>query len=244
MLDGGAGCGGRGGVCEALGMHIGVLGGTGPAGRGIATRLAATGHRVTLGSRDRERAAQVVDELRARWGDRVDGLEPGSNHDAAAADLVVLATVWDAAVPTAQAHADQLAGKIVISMANGLEKRGRQFVPVPSPAGSIAAEVKAAAPGGVRGRRLPPRPGRRARRHQPAAHRRRARRRRRRGPHDRPRPRRRHPRPPRPSTPVRSRTRSASRPSRPRCSPSTSATRARDRSASKASDPAGHDQPL
>ena len=32
-------------------------------------------------------------------------------------------------------------------MANGLEKRGRHFVPVLSPAGSIAAEVKAAAPG-------------------------------------------------------------------------------------------------
>jgi predicted dinucleotide-binding enzyme len=31
-------------------------------------------------------------------------------------------------------------------MANGLEKRGRQFVPVPSPHGSIAAEVKAVAP--------------------------------------------------------------------------------------------------
>ena len=88
----------------------------------------------------------MVDELRERWGDRVAGLEPGSNQDAADAELVVLATVWDAAVSTARAHADQLAGKIVISMANGLEKRGRQFVPVPSPAGSIAAEVKAAAP--------------------------------------------------------------------------------------------------
>jgi NADPH-dependent F420 reductase len=129
-------------------MHIGVLGGTGPAGRGIATRLAASGHRVTVGSRDRAKSEQVVGELREQWGDRVAGLEPGTNHDAAAAtDLVVLATVWDAAVATARAHADQLTGKIVISMANGLEKRGRQFVPVPSPEGSIAAEVKAVAPG-------------------------------------------------------------------------------------------------
>jgi NADPH-dependent F420 reductase len=127
-------------------MQIGVLGGTGPAGRGIATRLAAAGHRVTLGSRDRERAAQIVDELRERWGDRVAGLEPGTNHDAADTDLVVLATVWDAAVATAEAHAAQLAGKVVISMANGLRKEGRQFVPVFTPHGSIAAEVKAMAP--------------------------------------------------------------------------------------------------
>jgi 8-hydroxy-5-deazaflavin:NADPH oxidoreductase len=128
-------------------MHIGVLGGTGPAGRGIATRLAAAGHRVTVGSRDRERASAVVDELRARWGARVAGLEPGTNDDAAGADLVVLATVWDAAVATAQAHAVQLAGKVVIAMANGLEKRGQQFLPIVPEEGSITAAVQAAAPG-------------------------------------------------------------------------------------------------
>ena len=127
-------------------MRIGVLGGTGPAGRGIAARLASVGHEVIVGSRDRARSAAVVEELRAQWGDRVAGLTAGTNHDAAAADLVVLATVWDAAVPTAAALADELAGKAVISMANGLIKDGRQFVPVVSPAGSIAAEVQAVAP--------------------------------------------------------------------------------------------------
>lgn len=123
-----------------------MLGGTGPAGRGISARLASVGHDVIVGSRDLARAQTVVDELRAQWGDRVATLRPGSNPDAAAADLVVLATVWDAAVSTAAAHAEQLAGKPVISMANGLVKDGRQFVPVVSPAGSIAAEVQAAAP--------------------------------------------------------------------------------------------------
>jgi NADPH-dependent F420 reductase len=127
-------------------MRIGVLGGTGPAGRGIATRLAAAGHEVVVGSRDRERAGAVVDELRGQWTDRVDGLEPGTNHAAADTELVFLATVWEAAVSTAATHAGQLAGKPVISMANGLRKQGRQFVPVVSPAGSIAAEVQLVAP--------------------------------------------------------------------------------------------------
>jgi 8-hydroxy-5-deazaflavin:NADPH oxidoreductase len=138
--------GSGGGLCEALRMRIGVLGGTGPAGRGIAARLASVGQDVIVGSRDRAKSQAVVDELRAQWGDRVSGLTAGTNHEAADADLVVLATVWDAAVPTASAHAEQLAGKVVISMANGLVKDGRQFVPVVSPAGSIAAEVQAAAP--------------------------------------------------------------------------------------------------
>ena len=56
-------CGESGGVCEALGMRIGVLGGTGPAGQGVAARLAAVGHDVVLGSRDRDRADGIVDEL-------------------------------------------------------------------------------------------------------------------------------------------------------------------------------------
>jgi hypothetical protein len=112
----------------------------------VAVRLAAAGHDVILGSRDRERAAQIVDELRERFGDRVAGLEPGTNQDAADAELVVLATVWDAAVDTAAAHAKQLAGKVVIAMANGLVKKGRQFRPVVPAEGSITAAVQAAAP--------------------------------------------------------------------------------------------------
>jgi NADPH-dependent F420 reductase len=127
-------------------MQIGVLGGTGPAGKGVAVRLAAAGHDVVLGSRDRDRAAGVVDELRERWGDRVATLTPGDNDAAADADVVVLATVWDAAVPTAEAHAGQLGGKVVVAMANGLTKQGRQFLPVVPEEGSLTAAVQAAVP--------------------------------------------------------------------------------------------------
>jgi NADPH-dependent F420 reductase len=133
-------------VCEALGMRIGVIGGTGPAGQGIAVRLAATGHDVVIGSRDRARSEAVVEQLRARWGDRVATLTAGDNADAAAEDLVVLATVWDAAVDTARAHADALAGKVVVSMANGLEKGAREMRPLIPPEGSIAAAVQKVAP--------------------------------------------------------------------------------------------------
>jgi NADPH-dependent F420 reductase len=128
-------------------MQIGVLGGTGPAGRGVAVRLAAAGHQVVLGSRERDRAAQVVDELRERWGERVATLTPGANDDAAAAEVVVLATVWDAAVPTAHSLASQLDGKVVITIANGLEKHGREFRAVMPDEGSISEAVQAAAPG-------------------------------------------------------------------------------------------------
>ncbi|HEV8253656.1 MAG TPA: NAD(P)-binding domain-containing protein, partial [Vicinamibacteria bacterium] len=45
-------------------MEIGIVGGTGPEGRGLALRLARAGARVRLGSRSLERARTVVDELR------------------------------------------------------------------------------------------------------------------------------------------------------------------------------------
>ncbi len=128
-------------------MKIGVLGGTGPLGQGIAVRLAGGGHDVVLGSRDAERSAGIVAELQEQWGTRIAGLTPGANADATAAEVVVLATVWDAAVTTAADLAADLDGRIVICVANGLTKVGRQFSPVLPPEGSITAAVQAAAPG-------------------------------------------------------------------------------------------------
>ena len=118
-------------------MQIGVLGGTGPAGRGIAARLAAAGHDVVVGSRDRERGrAASSTSSGSSWGDRVAGLEPGTNHDAADADLVVLATVWDAAVAhragprrPARGQDRDLDGE------RAREARAASSSPVPSPAG-------------------------------------------------------------------------------------------------------------
>jgi hypothetical protein len=128
-------------------MKIGILGGTGPAGTGLAARLAALGHTVVIGSRDRERAERIVADLQERWGDRVKTLDAGTNPQAADADVVVIATVWDAAAPTARYVSDKLAGKVVVAMANGLEKKGSEFVAVLPDEGSIAEAIQAAAPG-------------------------------------------------------------------------------------------------
>jgi hypothetical protein len=129
-------------------MQIGVLGATGPAGRGLAARLAALGHDVVAGSRDRARAARVVDELREQWGERCARLRPGDNGEAAAArDVVVIATTWEAALDTASAHAGQLEGKVVVSMANGLRRVAREFRVVLPEEGSLAEAVQARAPG-------------------------------------------------------------------------------------------------
>jgi NADPH-dependent F420 reductase len=124
-------------------MRIGILGATGPAGRGLAARLASVGHEVLFGSRDVERAKHAVDELVAEWGDRVAGLIPCDNAGACDAPVVILAVNADAAISTVQQHAGPLAGRIVVSMANHLVRNGNEFNAVLPPHGSIAAEIQA-----------------------------------------------------------------------------------------------------
>ncbi|HEV7861349.1 MAG TPA: NAD(P)-binding domain-containing protein [Acidimicrobiia bacterium] len=128
-------------------MKIGILGATGPAGRGLAARLAAGGQKVYVGSRDRAKAEATVRELSERWGNRMAHLESGSNAEVAqAAEIVVLGTNARATVATAAEHASLLAGKPVVSMANAMRRVGSSFEPVPIEEGSIAQAVQKAAP--------------------------------------------------------------------------------------------------
>jgi 8-hydroxy-5-deazaflavin:NADPH oxidoreductase len=127
-------------------VHVGILGGTGPAGRGVAVRLAEAGVRVTIGSRDAERAIGVAGDVVARWPALNLALKGSDNAGAASADVVVLATPWDSAIPTVRALAEPLRGKVVISMANALVKEGREMLALVPPRGSVAAAVQAALP--------------------------------------------------------------------------------------------------
>ena len=108
-------------------MKIGIVGGTGPAGKGLALRLASVGYTVEIGSRSSGRASEIVEELNEIWGDRGYSLTGVSNEEAALAELVVLATPWDSCAPTVRALRKQLSGKLVICMANALARVGNEF---------------------------------------------------------------------------------------------------------------------
>ena len=127
-------------------MDVGILGGTGPAGRGLATRLAEAGVRVTIGSRDAARAAGVAAEVVGRWPGRSLHISGAENASAAAAEVVVVGTPWDSAVATVRALRQPLTGKVVVSMANALLKEGKEMLPLVPPRGSVAAAVQAALP--------------------------------------------------------------------------------------------------
>ncbi|MEA2900406.1 MAG: 8-hydroxy-5-deazaflavin:NADPH oxidoreductase [Actinomycetota bacterium] len=127
-------------------MDVGILGGTGPAGKALAARLASVGYDVVVGSRSEEKASAVCDDLRARWPEHELSLEPSTNEGAAKSTLVVVATQWAAAEPTVASVADALGGKVVISMGNALAKVGKELLAVHLPQGSVAAAVQLAAP--------------------------------------------------------------------------------------------------
>jgi NADPH-dependent F420 reductase len=93
-------------------VRVAVLGGTGPFGRALATRLVAAGHDVVFGSRDAGRADDVARELGAA----------GSANAAACegADLVVLAVNADAALTTAAQLKAAIGSTPVLSVASEL----------------------------------------------------------------------------------------------------------------------------
>ncbi|MGI8985083.1 MAG: NADPH-dependent F420 reductase [Acidimicrobiales bacterium] len=124
-------------------MDVGIVGGTGPAGRALAARLASVGLHVVIGSRSAERAQDIVDEIHKKWPDRDLPIQPAANAEAAGAPLVVLATPWDAAAGTAAALRGELAGKVVVSMGNALAKVDGELQAVHPPGGSVAAGVQA-----------------------------------------------------------------------------------------------------
>ena len=125
---------------------IGVLGGTGPAGSAVAVRMAAAGYPVLLGSREAAKAQAKVNELQTRFPGRLDSLRGVDNATAAATDVAILATVADAIIPTATELSEALGGRVVVCMANLLQKTPRGFAAVFPPEGSVAEAVQAVVP--------------------------------------------------------------------------------------------------
>lgn len=119
---------------------IAVLGGTGAEGSGLALRWARAGHRVTLGSRNPEKAAQVCRELNAIVGRN--SIAFADNRSAAAAAAIVVLTV-----PHRAQHAavndvrEDIAGKILIDTTVPLVPPKVARVQLPA-GGSAVAEVQ------------------------------------------------------------------------------------------------------
>jgi 8-hydroxy-5-deazaflavin:NADPH oxidoreductase len=125
-------------------LTIGLLGGTGPQGRGLALRLALAGHRVLLGSRDPERAAGVVADL---LGGRDLPIQGRANADAAAgAEVVFLVFPYAGQAEMLPGLAGAIGAKVVVDVINplGWDDQGPYRLEVPE--GSAAEQAAALLP--------------------------------------------------------------------------------------------------
>jgi 8-hydroxy-5-deazaflavin:NADPH oxidoreductase len=126
-------------------LVVGVLGGTGDQGRGLARRLAAAGNPVIIGSRSAERAAAAA----AGLGDEL-GIRGMVNEDAArAADVVIVAVPWEGHRELLASLTSALAGKVVIDCVNPLGFDSHGAYPLAVPEGSAAEQAAAVLGGSV-----------------------------------------------------------------------------------------------
>jgi NADPH-dependent F420 reductase len=122
-------------------LAVGVFGGTGPQGKGLALRWARAGIEVVIGSRSAERGEAAAATLREEAGvDRVRGLDNAGA--AAAADVVLVAVPWEGHAALLESLRDELVGKIVIDCVNplGFDKQGPFALPVEE--GSAAQQAE------------------------------------------------------------------------------------------------------
>jgi hypothetical protein len=93
-------------------VRVAIVGGTGPFGKAVATRLVEAGVDVVVGSRDEARAAAAAHELECA----------GETNDAACADadFVILAVNAEAALDTARELREDIGTTPVLSVASEL----------------------------------------------------------------------------------------------------------------------------
>jgi NADPH-dependent F420 reductase len=125
---------------------IALIGGTGPEGRGLALRFAATGHSIVIGSRSGERAHAAATEI----GDRLVGADIVGTSNLAAAqtgEIVILTIPYDGMDATLRELEPVVGGKIVVSAVAPVEfVEGRPVTHRPE-AGSAAQRAQQLLPG-------------------------------------------------------------------------------------------------
>jgi NADPH-dependent F420 reductase len=122
---------------DVSGLVVGVVGGTGPQGRGLAYRLARAGQKVIIGSRVAERARAAADEI----GHGATGAE--NAECARLSEIVIVAVPWEGHAKTLESLRGELAGKLVVDCVNplGFDKKGAYAL---KPEEGSAAEQAAA----------------------------------------------------------------------------------------------------
>ena len=123
---------------------IGIVGGTGDLGRGLAVRLAKAGHPLIIGSRNAEQAVSSAEAVSAVLADRGIAHPAISGADNVATaqqgDIVFVTVPFGAHQPTLEGIRDAVQGKVLVDVTVPLvpPKVARVQLPAEGSAGQIA----------------------------------------------------------------------------------------------------------
>lgn len=133
-------------------IRVGLIGGTGEEGRGLALRWAMAGALVSVGSRTIEKAKATADELNEVLGGRaetwIQHISYGENRDVIAGSQFVLLTVpFSHAASTLEGHRDHfLQGSILIDITVPVSFEQGRVRYVELPEGSASEHLKTRLP--------------------------------------------------------------------------------------------------
>ena len=127
--------------------RIGVIGGTGNEGRGLALRFAAAGARVIIGSREASRAVAVAADLAASVHGPITIMGADNQTAIAQSDVVILTVPFAHAVATIRAHAaDFVPDTLLLDVVVPLSFEGGQPRMIDIEEGSMAEALRAHLP--------------------------------------------------------------------------------------------------
>src|SRR4051812_16335230 len=117
-------------------MDVTIIG-TGNMARGIATRVLAGGHSVTLVGTGAEKAEALAADLRGN-------VHAGQSGDPLVGDVVVLAVWYQAVDDVLDSYGDQLPGKVIVDITNPVDPE--TYAPLTIDEGSVAQQIAAKVP--------------------------------------------------------------------------------------------------
>ena len=123
---------------------IGIVGGTGDLGRGLALRLAKAGHAIWIGSRKADQALEAANSLKAELASRgvsepnIDGMD--NVAAAERGDIVFVTVPFGAHTPTLESIREAVQGKVLVDVTVPLvpPRVARVQLPPEGSAGTIA----------------------------------------------------------------------------------------------------------
>ena len=118
-------------------MTVGIIGGTGPQGQGLAMRFASAGIPIFIGSRDKNKSQEIVAKLNQKIPAGSITIEGGTNQEAInrSSEMIIFAVPWEAHNSFLNDLKEQIGQKILVDIVVPLSKNDPKKVSMP-PEGS------------------------------------------------------------------------------------------------------------